>query len=143
MAHLITFLSTRFDVAREPVNPINPIAGFGPLAWLRERLLALGFQCGAIDAEDWGWYCHVSTAAGPYLVGCSADGVDGDDSDDRDTTAVEEGVEFRLQIETVRSLKDRLTGAHVMRDDDPLSRRVEQLLRDDPATARLEIDRRR
>lgn len=128
MAHLITFTSTRFDLAHEPANPVNPIAGFSPLAWLRERLLALGYQCTDVDAEDWGWYFEVATAAGGYLVGCSADPEEGGD-------------EIRVQIDTVRSLKDRLTGTHLLSDDDPLSRHIEQLVREDPATSKLEIDR--
>jgi len=38
MVHLITFVTDRFDPARETPNDINPIAGQAVLLWLRERL---------------------------------------------------------------------------------------------------------
>jgi hypothetical protein len=36
MAHVMTFRSSKFDIATETPNPINPIAGESLLLWLCE-----------------------------------------------------------------------------------------------------------
>ena len=38
MVHLITFVTDRFDPAKQTLNDINPIAGQAVLLWLGERL---------------------------------------------------------------------------------------------------------
>jgi len=58
MAHLISFDTAKFDLAAEPPNPINPIAGVSFLHWLREAL-GEGYAVSEPAAEDWGWYVDV------------------------------------------------------------------------------------
>ena len=53
MAHLITFTTARFDISKEPPNPINPIAGHVVLTWLREELLRAHYRVSEPDTEDW------------------------------------------------------------------------------------------
>ena len=73
MAHVISFHSTRFDVASEPPNPINPIFGESVLRWLREKLDALGYETNEPAPEDWGWYVDVKGAGASYFVGASGE----------------------------------------------------------------------
>jgi hypothetical protein len=73
MVHLITFVTDRFDPARETPNDINPIAGQAVLLWLRERLQPLGYDTTLPAMEDWGWYVGSDSGASSYLVGASGD----------------------------------------------------------------------
>jgi hypothetical protein len=59
MAHLITFATSRFDMAKETPNPFNPIAGEHLLIWLGEKLAEHGYEATEPAAEDWGWYMDV------------------------------------------------------------------------------------
>lgn len=131
MAHVITFTSSRFDIASEPPNPINPIGGHSVLAWLRGELDRAGWRTTDPDAEDWGWYIDAVGDDGTYLVGASADA--------HEPTA---RVEWTIQVHKPRSLKDKLTGANKMMPDDPLSALIERTLRADPATTTVEVDRK-
>jgi hypothetical protein len=128
MAHLISFDSSRYDLAAEPPNPINPIAGVSVLHWLRETL-GDGYAVSEPDAEDWGWYVDVTRAGAVYLVGASAE------ANDRG------GAHWMIQIHRHRSLKDKLTGANKLSPDDPLTIRIAALLVTDPAIRNLEIER--
>ena len=104
MAHVITFTTSRFDIANEPPNPINPIAGQSVLAWLRGELDRAGWRTTDPDTEDWGWYIEADGAAGTYLVGASADA--------HEPTAE---VEWTIQVHKTRSLKDKLFAAAVVK----------------------------
>ena len=130
MCHLITFTSSKFDVSSETPNPINPIAGESVLAWLRERLGADGREVTAPEAEDWGWYIYVRSAEGDYLVGASAD---------LDEPAPRE---WKIQICRERSALDKLLGRNRLADDDPLSRRIEGIIRQEADARNVEIDLR-
>jgi hypothetical protein len=130
MAHVITFTTSRFDIATEPPNPINPIGGHSVLAWLRGELDRSGWRTTDPDAEDWGWYIDASGSAGTYLVGASADA--------HEPTPE---VEWTIQVHKKRSLKNKLLGGNKMSPDDPLSALVERILRADPAITAVDVDR--
>ena len=130
MAHVITFTTSRFDIANEPPNPINPIAGQSVLAWLRGELDRAGWRTTDPDTEDWGWYIEADGAAGTYLVGASADAHE---------PAAE--VEWTIQVHKTRSLKDKLFGGNKMTADDQLSALIERTLRGDPAITAVDVDK--
>src|SRR5262245_7408477 len=75
MPHIIMFETSMFDARNEPENPINPIAGYSPLAWLRSTL-ASRIDLTEPDSEDWGWYSTGTLGGYEYLVGCSSDDLD-------------------------------------------------------------------
>jgi hypothetical protein len=127
MAHVVTFRSSKFDTATETPNPINPIAGQSVLGWLCEQLRNSPHQTTTPEAEDWGWYVDVSGAGASYLVGASADPAESGAS-----------IDWTVQIEKHRSLRDKITGANKMAADDALSALVEQILRSDPAITDVE-----
>lgn len=127
MAHVVTFRSSKFDTATETPNPINPIAGQSVLGWLCAQLRNSPYQTTTPEAEDWGWYVDVSGAGASYLVGASADPDESGAS-----------IDWTVQIEKHRSLRDKITGANKMAADDALSALVEQILRSDPAITDVE-----
>jgi len=120
MAHLITFRTGSFDVAAEDPNPINPIPGQGVLRWLRPRLTAANCKVTDPSAEDWGWYMDVELAGAHYLVGASADPEGGSE------------LEWMVQVEKHRSLREKAFGQNKMAVDDPLVALIEQIIREDP-----------
>ena len=130
MAHVITFTTSRFDIASEPPNPTNPIAGHSVLAWLRGELDRAGWRTTDPATEDWGWYIDAEGPAGAYLVGASADA--------HEPTSE---VEWTIQVHKSRSLKDTLLRANKLTPDDPLTALIERTLRADPAITAVEVDR--
>jgi hypothetical protein len=130
MAHLISFRTARFDVSKETPNPINPIAGESVLKWLREELAKRQYQATEPDTEDWGWYIEVEGGSGSYLVGASADA--------QDSTA---DVDWVVQVDKSRSLKEKLLGRNRMTADDPLFALIESIVRADPGIELVSVDR--
>ena len=130
MAHLFTFRSQQFRQSDERPNPINPIAGEGVLKWLVAQLSQRGFECDAPDAEDWGWYTSVTKGGRTYLLGAS-----GEWSSPGDET------EWAVQLELMRSLWDKLSGANRMLSNDDVSTALELVLRGNPQVVGLEVDR--
>jgi hypothetical protein len=130
MSHVFSFRTVRFDVSRETPNPINPIAGESVLLWLRQELLKAGYKTTQPDTEDWGWYIDVEGACASYLIGASAD-----------VGETPPDVDWTLQIEKLRSTKDKLLGRNKMAPDDQLAALVEMILRADSAIEHLSVDR--
>lgn len=130
MAHVLSFRTARFDVSRETPNQINPIAGQSVLEWLRQELMKAGYTATEPDTEDWGWYIDVEGNGASYLVGASAD-AEGTESD----------VDWTVQIEKLRSVKDKLLGRNKMTPDDALSALVEKIVRADATIEELLVDR--
>ena len=131
MAHVISFHSARFDVVNETPNSINPLFGESVLRWLREKLDASGYETNAPAPEDWGWYIDAKGPGVAYLVGASGE-------------AAEDGtgrVDWTIQIDKHRSLKEKLTGANTLAADDRLSALIERLVREDGGAAEVEVDR--
>jgi hypothetical protein len=127
MAHVISFITSRFDIAAEKPNPINPIAGQSVLLWLKAELLRADYQVTEPDAEDWGWYMDVQDADAAYLVGASAD--------------AEAPLEWTVQVHKHRSMTDRLLGRNKMAADDRLSALIERLIRADGAMQQISVPR--
>jgi len=127
MAHVISFITSRFDIAAEKPNPINPIAGQSVLLWLKAELLRADYQVTEPDAEDWGWYMDVQDADAAYLVGASAD--------------AEAPLEWTVQVHKHRSMTDRLLGRNKMAADDRLSALIERLIRADGAMQQISVAR--
>ena len=122
MAHLIEFKTDRFDPAREPPNPVNPIPGYSILAWLREHVLPGATEP---DHEDWGWYIEVEWEGSRYLVGAIChEAEDGASGPERD---------WALQIHRHRSVMDKMLGRNRLQPDDPLVKRVVGALRAEPS----------
>ena len=130
MAHVLSFRTARFDVSRETPNQINPIAGQSVLAWLRQELMKAGYTATEPDTEDWGWYIDVEGNGASYLVGASAD-----------AEGTEPDVDWTVQIEKLRSVKDKLLGRNKMTPDDALSALVEKIVRADATIEELLVDR--
>ncbi len=130
MAHLFTFDSGRFLEADERPNPINPIAGEGVLKWLSAQLADRGFETGAPDAEDWGWYTHVVTDGRTYLLGAS-----GEWEPNGGRT------EWAVQLELSRSLWEKLSSSNELAVDDAISSAIEGALRGNAEFANVVVDR--
>ena len=129
MAHLITFRSSHFDLAKDAPHPINPIAGEGVLRWLRAQLLTRGYEVTDVAAEDWGWYVEAAMGEAVYMVGLSAE------------PNADRSVECKIQIERHRTFFERLTGAAKMGYDDPLTTAIEHIIRDLPDASRIDVER--
>jgi hypothetical protein len=129
MAHVLTFRTARFDISKETPNQINPIAGQSVFLWLRQELMTAGYTATEPDTEDWGWYIDVEGNGASYLVGASAD------------AGTEPDVDWTVQIEKIRSAKDKLLGRNKMTSDDPLSALVERIARADDTIEQLSVDR--
>ena len=130
MTHLVTFTSSRFDVAGETPNPINPIAGEGILNWLREKLRSVGYEVTAPEPEDWGWYVYVKDRGNSYLVGASSD---------LNQPAPRE---WTIQIHRERSLTDKLFSRNELTDNDALSARIEAFIRESSGAQDVQVDKR-
>jgi len=130
MAHVISFTTDRFDVAKEKPNPINPIAGQAVLQWLREELAAAYYSSTEPKTEDWGWYIYVQGVGGSYLVGASGQ-----------PEPPSREIEWVVQIHKQRSLVDKLTGTNRMTAGDPLSALLESMVRGRKEFRDVRVDR--
>ena len=130
MAHVITFKTSRFDVAADTPNPYNPIAGHSVLTWLRAELEKAQYRTTEPDAEDWGWYIDARGNETAYMIGASADAEAGGGD-----------VEWTIQVHKHRSTQDRILGRHKMAADDPLAALIERIVRADPQMTGITIDR--
>jgi hypothetical protein len=129
MAFVIAFRTARFDVSKEPPNPINPIAGESVLNWLRPALAGAEYRSTEPGTEDCGWYMDVEGPGGAYLVGASAEA---------DSTTTD--VEWVVQVHRARSMKDKLLGRNKLAAGDPLCSLIERLVRADTEMELLSVD---
>lgn len=126
MARVIRFMTDKFDVSKEPTNPINPIPGQSLLVWLRAQSQGRT-QLTEPDAEDWGWYSFADWNGRQYLIGSSAS----DDDGER---------EWILQIDKQRSMKEKLLGREAMAADDECAAYFQALLAAEPAFKSVSVD---
>lgn len=105
----ISFKTSKFDVSNESKNPINPIYGESLLKWLKE-VIAPELEITDPDAEDWGWYSYITWKGRQYMLGSSTFFEDGDDPTSQ--------LEWILQIDKSRSLKEKLLGREKISIDD-------------------------
>src|SRR5262245_12081783 len=114
---LVAFMTTRFDISREPPNDINPIAGQSFLVWLKPLPERAGYAVDPPSTEDWGWYIEVNDRDGRrFIVGASAWRDEGDQ------------IDWYVQVWRWRTLRQWLRGEPVMDRDDPLLRLIERAL---------------
>ena len=116
MHPIITFKTKKFDTRKERPNPINPIAGESILVWLRDNVFRSRYECTEPDGEDWGWYMDVSYHGRRYMVG----GIAFDEESDDAGVAIE----WLVQFEKSRSIKERLLGQEKLDGKDPFVREV-------------------
>jgi hypothetical protein len=121
MAHLITFATGKFDISKETLNDINPIAGEAVLKWIRQHIGAAGFTSTEPSTEDWGWYMTVEGSGASYLVGASGE-------PDRPPP----DVDWTIQVHKHRGFMDKVTGKNKLSKDDPLFALLERIVRDEP-----------
>jgi hypothetical protein len=127
MHPVIHFRSRLFDVSSESENPINPIRGASLLEWLRSRVRS-DLSMTATESEDWGWYTNVDWQGRSYLVGAAVhESSDGNH-------------EWVLQIDKVRSLKERLLGQAKFTVDDPCFAYFKAIVSDEPAFTDLSVE---
>ncbi|MBI2840740.1 MAG: hypothetical protein HYX75_20675 [Acidobacteria bacterium] len=130
MAYLITFATDTFDISKEEPNAINPIAGQGLLKWIRGKLEGSGYTTTEPATEDWGWYIDVEGKGSSYLVGASG-------QPERPAP----DMDWIIQIDKNRSLKDKVTGRNKMTGDDPLVALLESLVRNEPSFREINVER--
>jgi hypothetical protein len=115
MAIVIRFVTDKFDVSKERVNPINPIPGESLLLWLKSRVNPPQ-SFSHPEPEDWGWYSYMDINGRTYLIGCSASE---EESEER---------EWVLQIEKQRSVVEKVLGKEKMLPDDDCLLAIKALL---------------
>jgi len=124
---VIRFNTSAFDVSKERPNPINPIPGESLLLWLRERARP-EVEVSEPAAEDWGWYSDLKWEGRNYMLGSSA-------SED-----VNGQWEWILQIETYRSLAEKLLGRAKMGEVDACANFFQQVVKSEPTFEGVSVD---
>jgi len=126
MARVIRFMTDKFDISKERPNPINPIPGESLLIWLREQAQSRVPMTDP-DAEDWGWYSYADWNGRQYLIGASASEDEGE-------------LEWILQIDKQRSMKEKLLGREAMAADDECAAYFQALIDAEPAFKSVSTD---
>jgi len=126
MTRVIRFLTAKFDVSAERLNPINPIPGESLLLWLRAQARP-HVELSHPEPEDWGWYSFVTWKSRQYLLGSSASEEGGDR-------------EWILQIDKQRSVREKLFGREKMTGDDECARFFQRLLEQEPSFRSVSAD---
>lgn len=122
MAHLdILFESDRFNVSDVKEHFINPCCFGEDLAeWLRQELIKKGLTASTPGQEDWGWYLLVEQDSRRYFVGVGGFQKEG-------AVDPNEG-EWRIMVETRRTIWERLRGRNKITSTDPILSLIEGLL---------------
>lgn len=128
MAKVIRFFTSAFDVTKEQPNPINPIPGQSLLFWLIGKAQGTVAIC-APEAEDWGWYSYAEWKGRQYLLGASA----GEEDQDGQR-------EWLVQIDKLRSMKERLLGQARMLHEDECVRYFRNLLEQEASFRDVSVD---
>jgi hypothetical protein len=102
------------------------------LNWLRSELLQANSQSAEPGTEDWGWYIDVTSGDASYMVGASAD-----------ASEPAERVDWVIQVEKVRSLKERMLGRNLLAADDPLCALIERLVKAGEDNRDISVERER
>ena len=126
MTRVIRFLTAKFDVSAERLNPINPVPGESLLLWLRAQARP-HVELSHPEPEDWGWYSFVTWKGRQYLLGSSASEEGGDR-------------EWILQIDKQRSVREKLFGREKMTSDDECARFFQRLLEQEPSFRSVSAD---
>jgi hypothetical protein len=121
MHPVIHFQSRIFNLDAEPENPIP---GASLLDWLGRHIPGMS----APAPEDWGWYSHVELDGRRYLIGaCAHASPDGNH-------------EWVLQIDKVRSFKEKLFGQARMTTRDPCFSSMHGLIQQEPGFTAISVE---
>lgn len=117
----ILFETDRFNVSVVKEHFINPCCFGEDLAeWLRQELAKKGVATSTPGQEDWGWYLFVEQRFSRYLVGVSGFHREG-------ALAANDG-EWRIMVETRRTIWEWLRGRNKITSSDPILVLIERLL---------------
>jgi len=107
----VIFCSAAFNTRERKPYFINDCCfGDDVARWLVERLKSRGLTATRPAQEDWGWYFDVYLGESRYFVGVGG-------APDEDVPLSNQG-QWRLMVEKRRTLRQRLSGANKLRDDD-------------------------
>jgi hypothetical protein len=129
----IVFETDRFNLSEVRPHFINPCCfGEDLAAWLRGKLAERGIKAHEPAQEDWGWYTGVSFGGGEYFIAIGGNAEEG---------AANRG-EWRIAVEKVRTLWEKLTGKNKMLPQDGLVALILSMVSAEPAfgSVRLEQD---
>ena len=101
MHYMIRFTTSYFNISQEDENPINPIYGQSLLKWLKNQLEGR-VEMEKPAPEDWGWYTYTKWNGRKYMVGSCV--LENEDN----------SMEWILQLEKQRSIKEKLLGKEKM-----------------------------
>ncbi|QOY90965.1 hypothetical protein [Paludibaculum fermentans] len=128
MARVIRFFTASFDVTKERPNPINPIFGESLLLWLIGKVQGT-LEISAPEAEDWGWYSYAHWKGRKYLLGAAA------------CATEKAGLrEWVLQIDKLRSTKEKLLKHGHMSHDDECAQFFQNILEHEATFRDVSVD---
>ena len=131
MNHVISFKTSKFDVTKEPENPINPIFGKSLLDWLKTKLSS-ELNLTEPDAEDWGWYSTLKWEGREYLIGAIAYFEEGDDPNSE--------IEWIFQLDKARTLIEKLLGKERLTIEDQCFKYLKSVLESEPSFKELNVE---
>jgi len=126
MAAVVQFETSKFDLASEPENKINPIYGQSILQWIMERCPNIKFVTDPCT-EDWGWYVYAEWNERRYLVGASASFEEPNDAF------------CTVQIQKNRTVREKLLGKEKLEKDDDLVTQISALFLNNPEFSSVEL----
>ena len=107
----VIFSSDRFNLSKPREFFINDCCfGDDVARWLVGALQSHGLTATLPGQEDWGWYFDVYFGKSRYFVGVGG-------APDEDVPLNNQG-QWRLMVEKHRTLRQKLSGANKLRDDD-------------------------
>ena len=125
---ILTFKSEQFDIVNEPRNDINPIFGHSLAEMLRQEFTKLGHETfSEVETEDLGWYFDTTIDGQSYMVGTMAHI---DVNPDTEEPIIDgTPIEFLVQFDKYRSLKDKLFGKNKLTSDELVITKTEAILK--------------
>ncbi|HUD64201.1 MAG TPA: hypothetical protein VMQ17_06480 [Candidatus Sulfotelmatobacter sp.] len=119
----ILFQTNRFNLSEVKERFINPCCFGEDLAeWLREQLAKKGVSADAPYQEDWGWEMLARQGSQGYFLG--ATGYPSEGAVDKNDG------EWRIMVETRRSIWEKLRGKNKISETDPMLSIIEDILRE-------------
>lgn len=128
----LVFSTNRFNLSQPKEYFINECCYGDDLAeWLRAELLKLGIEATKPDQEDWGWYINLQHSANSYFIGI------GGNADDE--SSGNQG-EWRLMIDKIRSLKEKLMGKNLMVENEEIVMILKRIVENEADMKLLRIE---
>jgi hypothetical protein len=125
MHHDLLFETNRFNLSEVKEHFINPCCFGEDLAgWLRGKLIERGIRVDQPGQEDWGWYLGANYQGGSYFIGIGGNA-------DESSKDKNQG-EWRIMVERVRSIWEKLTQKKEASDGDPMIAVIREILEKEP-----------